>query len=107
MNVTRLDRSNTYEFKFKGKNIVLKPVKPKSSVGNNKEGAVTEKSKIPCYLVTRSHFSLKSPIDRSTPRSRNYLVLLSFFLGISLIVTVEPSASFCMCCMIITPTNDI
>jgi len=30
-----LSRSNTFEFKFKEKKIVLKPVKSKSNVGNN------------------------------------------------------------------------
>ena len=93
LDVTSLDRSNTYKFKFKGKKIVLKPAKLKSSVRNNKE--VTEKSNTtPCYLVTRSHFSPESLIDGSTPRSRNSLSLLPLPLGISLIITVEPSALY-------------
>jgi len=44
LDVTSLGRSNTYEFKFKGKKIVLKPAKPKSRVGNNKERKVAEKN---------------------------------------------------------------
>jgi len=36
LDVTSLGKSNTYEFKFKRKKIVLKLVKPKSNVGNNK-----------------------------------------------------------------------
>jgi len=73
--------------------IVLKPVKLKSSVGNNKKRTVTEKNdKTPCYLVTRIHFSLESLIDGSTPRSRNSCDLLPFPLSIPPIVTVEPSA---------------
>jgi len=43
LDVTSLDRSNTYEFKFKGKKIVLKLAKPKSIIGNNKDRTVTEK----------------------------------------------------------------
>jgi len=35
LNVTSLGRFNTYEFKFKGKKMVLKHIKPKSNVGNN------------------------------------------------------------------------
>ena len=39
----------------KGKKIVLKLAKPKSNVGNNKKGIVTDKNnKAPCYPVTRS-----------------------------------------------------
>jgi len=54
LDVTSLDRSNTYEFKFNEKEIVLKSVKPKSSIGNNKERTVTEKNdKTSCYLVIR------------------------------------------------------
>jgi len=91
LNVISLGRSNTYEFKFKRKKIVLKSVKLKSSVENNKEGTVTVKSnKIPCYLVIRTHFSPESPIDGFTPRSRNSLGFLPLPLDISSIVTVEP-----------------
>ena len=64
LDVTGLGRSNIYKFKFKGNKIVLKPVKPKSNVGNNKEGTVTDKdNKTAYYLVIRSHFSPKSFID--------------------------------------------
>jgi len=41
---------------------------------------------------TPSHFSPESPINGSTPRSRNSLDLLSLPLGILSIVTVEPPA---------------
>ena len=44
LDVTSLGRSNTYEFKFNDKKIVLKSVKPKSSVGNTKKKTVTEKN---------------------------------------------------------------
>jgi len=67
---------NTYEFKFNGKKIVLKPAKPKLNVGNN-EGTITD-NKTPCYLMTRSHFSPESPIDGSTPKCRNSLGLSLF-----------------------------
>ena len=43
LDVTSLGRCNTYEFKFKGKKIVLKLAKPKSIIGNNKDRTVTEK----------------------------------------------------------------
>ena len=47
--VTSLGRSNTYEFKFNEKKIVLKPDKPKSIVGSTKKIIVTEKTdKTPC-----------------------------------------------------------
>ena len=96
LDITCLGRSNTYEFKFKEKKIVLKAIKPKSNVGNNKEGTSTEKnSKSPCYLVTRSHFSPESSIDGSTLGSRNSLSLLPLPLGISLIATVEPFTHLC------------
>ena len=62
--------------------IVLRPAKPKSNVGINKEGTVTEKNKTSCSLVTRSHFFPKSHIDGSTPRSKNSLDLLPLPLGI-------------------------
>ena len=94
LGVTSLDRSNTYEFKFNGKKIVLKLAKLKSSVENNKERTITEKNdKALCYLVTRTHFSPESPIDGSTPSSRNSHGLLSLPLGIPPIAIVEPSAS--------------
>jgi len=49
LDVTSWGKSNTYEFKFNGKKIVLKPAKPKSDVGNNKERTVTAKdSETPC-----------------------------------------------------------
>ena len=63
LDVSSLGRSNIYEFKFKRKKIVLKPAKPKSSVGNNKEKTITEKNDILCYLVTRTNFSPESLID--------------------------------------------
>ena len=44
LDVTNLGRSNTYEFKFKRKKIVLESGKPKSNVGNNKEGTITDKN---------------------------------------------------------------
>jgi len=43
LDVTSLNRSNTYEFKFNGKKIVLKPAKPKSIVGSTKERTITER----------------------------------------------------------------
>jgi len=43
LDVTSLGRSNNNEFKFNRKKIVLKPVKPKLNVENNKEGTVTAK----------------------------------------------------------------
>ena len=68
LDVTSLDRSNTYEFKFNEKKIMSKHVKPKSNVRNIKEGIVSDKNnKSPRYLVTRSHFSPESPIDGFTP----------------------------------------
>ena len=64
------------------KKIVLKPAKPKSSVGNNKERTITEKNdKALCYLVTRTHFSPESPIDGSTPRCKNSRGLFPLSLG--------------------------
>jgi len=36
LDVINFDRSNIHEFKFYRKKIVLKPIKPKSTVGNNK-----------------------------------------------------------------------
>ena len=36
LDVISFGRSNIYEFKFNEKKIVLKPVKPKSAVGNNR-----------------------------------------------------------------------
>jgi len=93
LEVTSLGKPNTNEFKFKRKKIVLKPAKPKSNVGNNKERTITTKdNKTPCYLVTRPHFSPKSPIDNFTPKSRNSLSLLPLPLSISPYVTVESSA---------------
>jgi len=73
---------------------MLKPSKPKSNVRNNKEGTITEKNKTPYYLVTRSHFSPESPIDGTTPRSKNSLGLLPLPLGIPSIVTIEPSVPY-------------
>jgi len=92
LNVTCLGRSNTYEFKFNRKIIVLKLVKPKSSVRNNKERTVTKMNdKTPCHLVSRTYFSHESPIDGSTPRPKNSLGLLPLPHGIPSIATVEPS----------------
>jgi len=63
LDVTILNRSNTYEFKFKEKKIVLKPAKLKLNVRNN-EGTITDKNnKTLCYLVTRSHLLPKSPMS--------------------------------------------
>jgi len=42
--------------------------------------------------VTRPHFCAESPIDASTPSSRNSFGLLPLPLDISPIITVEPSA---------------
>jgi len=73
---------------------VLKPVKPKSIVGSTKKRTVNEKNeKTPCYLMTRTHFSLESPIDGSTPKFRNSRRLLPLPLGLPPIAIVEPSAS--------------
>jgi len=59
------------------KKISLKPAKPKSNVGNNKEEIVTDKNnKTPCYLMTRSQCSAESHVNGFTPRSRNSLGLL-------------------------------
>jgi len=92
LDVTSPNRSNTYEFKFNGKKIVLKPAKPKSIVGSTKERTITEKNeKIPDYLVIRTHFSPQLPIDGSTPRSWNSRGLLFLPLGIPPIAIVEPS----------------
>ena len=72
---------------------MLKHVKSKSIVGSNKSGTVTnKKSKTSCHVVIRSHFSLESPIDGYTLRSKNFLDLLPLPLDIPLIVTVEPLA---------------
>jgi len=91
LDVINMGRSNSYELEFKEKKIVLKPVEPKSNVGNNREGTITDKNnKTRCYLVTRSHISPDYPIDGFTYRSRNSLGLLPLPLGISSIVTVEP-----------------
>ena len=73
-----MGRSNTYEFKFNGEKILLKSAKDNKTL---------------CYLVTRPHFSPKSPIDGSTLRFRNSLGLLSLPLGISHIIIVDSSAS--------------
>jgi len=92
--VTSLSRSNTCEYKFKEKK-VLKPAKPTSNVGNSKEGTITDKNnKTPFYLVTRSHFSPKFPIDGATPRSRNFVGLFSLSLDIPPVVTVELPAPY-------------
>ena len=102
LDVTSLGRSNTYEFKFNGKKIVLKPVKPpKSNVGNN-EGTFTAKdNNTPYHLVTRSYFPPESLIDGST-----------LGLGIPSAFSLFPQVShqlsllshlhyICMSCMII------
>ena len=92
--MTSLDRSNTHEFKFKGKNIVLKLVKSKSNVRNNKEGIITDKNNNTlCFLMTRSQSSLEALVDRSITTLRNFLGLLPLTIGIQHIVTIEPSAS--------------
>ena len=72
----------------------MKPIKLKSNVGNNKKETITEKNKTSCYLVTESHFSPEFPIDGSTLRSRNSLGFLPLSLGVPLIVTIEPYASY-------------
>jgi len=83
LDIISLRRSNTYELKFNRKKIVLKPTKLKSNVGNTKERTIIERNDMaPCYLVTRTHFSPKSPIDGSTLRSRNYRSLSPLPLGI-------------------------
>jgi len=59
-----------------------------------KKKTVTEKNdKTRCYLVNRTHYSPKSSIDGSTPRSRNFRGLLPLPLGIPPIAIVEPSVS--------------
>ena len=91
LDVTNLSKSNTYEFKWNEKQIMLKPAKLKSIVGSNKLGTITDKkSKKSCHIVTKFYFSSESPIDRSTLKSRNFLGLLPLSLGISPIVTAKP-----------------
>jgi len=51
LDVISLGRSNTCEFKFNEKKIVLKPVKLKSNVGNNKEGTITAKDNKTPYVT--------------------------------------------------------
>ena len=69
---------------------MLKPIKPKSIVGSTKERTVNEKNdKIPCYLVNRTHFSYKPPINGPTPRSRNSCGLLPLSLDLLPIAIVE------------------
>jgi len=59
--VISFGRSNTHEFKLNKKKTVLKPVKPKSVVGNNKTGTVTDnESKKLLHLVTKSQFLRES-----------------------------------------------
>ena len=58
---------NTYEFKHNKKKIILKFVKPKSNVKNNKEETVnTKDSETSCYLVNKSQFSPESLSNGST-----------------------------------------
>jgi len=67
LDMTSLGRSNTYEFKWNKKKIVLKPTKSKSNVENNKMEVVTDKkSEKPCYLETRSQSSPETLVDRFT-----------------------------------------
>ena len=91
--MTSLGRSNTYEFKFKGKKIMSKPVKLKPNVRNN-DGTVTDKNnKTTCYLVTRCQSSLEALVDTSVSTLRNSIGLLSLLIGTKPIVTVESPAS--------------
>ena len=73
---------------------MLKPAKPKSNVEDKEETFTDKNNKIPCYLVTRSHFSPESSIDGSTPRARNSLGLLPLPLGIPHIIAVELSIPY-------------
>lgn len=59
--VSSFGRSNTYEFKFSGKKIVLKHAKSKFSVGNQNIEMVTGKeSKKSSHLVNKAQFRKKS-----------------------------------------------
>ena len=90
LDVTSLDRSNIYEFKWNEKQILWKLTKLKSIVGSNQSRTVTDKqSKKSCHLMTRSQFLTESPTDGSTPRSRSSLALLPLPRGILPIVIVE------------------
>ena len=61
LDVISFGRSNTHEFKLNKKKTVLKHVKPKSVVGNNKTGTVTDnESKKLLHLVTKSQFLRES-----------------------------------------------
>ena len=61
LDVISFGMSNTYEFKFNRKKIVLKPVKPKSTVGNNKVETITDNEiKKQLHLVTKAQFLWKS-----------------------------------------------
>ena len=99
LDVTSLGRSNTYEFKFNENKIVLKSVKPKSNIENNKKGTTTKKNNTPYYLMTKSHFSSESPIDGSTLRSRSSLSHLSLPLGIPPLPQLNHLHHICMSCM--------
>jgi len=58
--VINFGNSNIYEFKFNGKKIMLKHVKPKSAV-KNKAGTVTDnESKKLLHLVIKSQFLWES-----------------------------------------------
>ena len=52
LDVISFAKSNTHEFKFNEKKIVLKPVKPKSAVGNKAGTVMDNESKKPLHLVT-------------------------------------------------------
>jgi len=55
LDIISFGKFNTHEFKFNGKKVVLKPFKPKSTVGNNKKEIITDnESKKPLHLVTKS-----------------------------------------------------
>jgi len=61
LDMINFGKSNTHEFKFNGKKVVLKFVKPKAAVRNHKARTVTgNESKKPLHLVTKSQFLKES-----------------------------------------------
>ena len=63
LDVTSFGRSNTYEFKFNRKRIVVQPAKPKSSVGSHKTATVIDKeSKKPLRCLIVLKFFTVSPV---------------------------------------------
>jgi len=57
LDVISFGRSNIREFKFYEKKIVLKPIKPKSAMRNDKARTVTNnESKKSLHLLTKSRF---------------------------------------------------